>query len=251
MSTVPQSDRLRNGKNLRKLFDMFRGSAAGLDSANFASFAVDCMLVDKAFSQTDATMIFSKVKLGKKTELSFDRFEEAVRQIAVAKNLTFNECIQNCADVKGLSSFACEGNAIVVDVETLTVRQLKAKMEAKGVSYAGCLEKTDLIARYRRTIGAAAHITGLDAMRIYAKKMIEAPEKNEYELEYPKKKSLGISLERANEWGIVKVAPVEVELGSVLVAVNGERVLLKPYNEAMQTLKLNIERGMKMLLVHK
>ena len=78
---------------------------------------------------------------------------------------------------------------------------------------------------------------GIDALRVQSKNILMEATKMEYEVTYESRRSLGISLERSNEWGVVKVAPPEVEVGSVLTRVNGESVLLRSYAEAMQCLK--------------
>lgn len=61
-----------------------------------------------------------------------------------------------------------------------------------------------------------------------------------YHVSFEERKPLGILLERAGEWAIVKEANFEetgVRVGSVLTAINGEIVMFNRYQETMAKLK--------------
>lgn len=123
-----------------------------------------------------------------------------------------------------------------MDPTKLSVAELKKYLKDNKVDFSDCIEKKDLINRLKSSLGTIK-IVGIDALRVQSKTILLEATKMEYEVTYESRRSLGISLERSNEWGIVKVAPPEVEVGSVLTRVNGDSVLLKTYAEAMQCLK--------------
>ena len=62
-------------KSLAKIYTQYKGKAAGVTEAAFTQFVEDAKLVDKKLSTADASLIFTKVKLGKKDTLNADRFE--------------------------------------------------------------------------------------------------------------------------------------------------------------------------------
>ena len=57
-------------------------------------FCAECHLIDGKLKATDCSMIFSKVKVGKKSELSFERFQEACRMMCTQKAVTYQNLIQ-------------------------------------------------------------------------------------------------------------------------------------------------------------
>jgi hypothetical protein len=234
LSTVSGAEKERTTKNLRLLFETYRGSNPGVDASGLIRFADECELLDSSLTLEKTNLIFSRVKLGKKTELNLNRYEEACRQLAVEKGTTFTELVGNCSRIKGIGEGDAAGKT--VDPATLSIREIKKLLTEKGVDFSGCVEKSEMVALLVRS-GASAKVTGLAALRYSAMEMLESVEDSEYEVQYTSKRSLGISLERANEWGVVKVAPAEVEIGSVLTRVNDGSVLNKTYAEAMTMLK--------------
>jgi hypothetical protein len=85
---------LRN--NLTGLFEKYKENG-GINANGLTTFAADCGVLgsgNKKLSASDATMIFQSVKLGSRTELDFDRFQEAVRKMAMQCSLTYQELIQ-------------------------------------------------------------------------------------------------------------------------------------------------------------
>jgi len=57
-------------------------------------FGGDCGLFDKKLTGDGCGLIFSKVKLGKKSTLKFDRFQEACRMMATMKGITYQNLVQ-------------------------------------------------------------------------------------------------------------------------------------------------------------
>lgn len=237
LSQVSGAEKERTTKNLRLLFETYRGSSPGIEAAGLVRLADECALLDAASSGLTAekcALIFSRVKLGKKTELNLNRFEEACRQLAVEKGTTFTELVANCSRIKGIGEGEAAGKE--VDASTLSIREIKKLLTEQGIDFSQCVEKSEMVALLKRS-GAQAKVTGLAALRYSAMEMLQSVDESEYEVQYTSKRSLGISLERANEWGVVKVAPAEVEIGSVLTRVNDGSVLNKTYAEAMTALK--------------
>jgi hypothetical protein len=65
-----------------------------MDGRKFAKFAKDCALLDrKKLTTTDIDLIFTRVKLKGKRTINFNGFQEAVRQIAIKKGMTYQELI--------------------------------------------------------------------------------------------------------------------------------------------------------------
>ena len=234
LSTVSGAEKERTTKNLRMLFETYRGSSPGVEAVGLVRLADECALLDATLTPEAVALIFSRVKLGKKTELNMNRFEEACRQLAVEKGTTFTELVANCSRIKGIGEGETAGKA--VDASTLSIREIKKLLTEQGVDFSQCVEKSEMVALLKRS-GTTAKVTGLAALRYSAMEMLQSVEESEYEVQYTSKRSLGISLERANEWGVVKVAPAEVEIGSVLTRVNDNSVLNKEYAEAMNALK--------------
>jgi len=62
-----------------------------------------------------------------------------------------------------------------------------------------------------------------------------------YEIEFPEKKPLGLVFERSNDWAIVKHSPCAeqtgVRPGYVLSTINGESILLEPYQNVIDLLR--------------
>lgn len=70
------------------------------------------------------------------------------------------------------------------------------------------------------------------ALRIHAKSV----DSLEYTVRFPAKKKIGVTFRRHNEWAVVKVTPPnsQVIIGSLLVAVNGRRMLLRKFDDAIK-----------------
>jgi hypothetical protein len=82
--------------NLAGLFEKYKENG-GISSSGLMTFAGDCGIIGsgaKKLSAGDVTLVFEGVKLGSRTELDFDRFQEAVRKIAMQTSLTYQELIQ-------------------------------------------------------------------------------------------------------------------------------------------------------------
>ena len=83
LSTVSGAEKERTTKNLRMLFETYRGSSPGVEAVGLVRLADECALLDTTLTPEACALIFSRVKLGKKTELNLNRFEEACRQLLV------------------------------------------------------------------------------------------------------------------------------------------------------------------------
>jgi hypothetical protein len=68
---------------LRRVFCACRSGDAdsGVDSAGFVQLLATKGLVDRRLTEADAGLAWASVKLGKRSELNFDRFQEAVRKV--------------------------------------------------------------------------------------------------------------------------------------------------------------------------
>jgi len=69
----------------------------GMSSGQLQSFAEESGLCDKKMSTGDVGLVFQSVKLGKKNTLNFDRFQEAIRKMAIQKEITYQEIINEAA----------------------------------------------------------------------------------------------------------------------------------------------------------
>ena len=76
--------------SLEAMFHKFK-DGSGIPQAGCVKFAKNTGLLDAKLSEADITMIFAGVKLGKKEELNFDRFQEAVRKMAQKKEVTYQQ----------------------------------------------------------------------------------------------------------------------------------------------------------------
>jgi hypothetical protein len=64
-----------------------------INVAQLQKLVEDKGLADAHLSPTDVDLIFTSTKLGKKTELNFERFQEAFRKIAMKKKSTYQNCV--------------------------------------------------------------------------------------------------------------------------------------------------------------
>jgi hypothetical protein len=108
LSAVSQQEMRSAVDALRRMFDQFcafgagqRQEAAGLDNARLAKFAKDSGLLDRRLTRTDVDLIFTRVKLRGQRKLDFRGFKEAVRQMAMKKELTFQELVARAAGAGG------------------------------------------------------------------------------------------------------------------------------------------------------
>lgn len=106
LSKVSSHEMKELDETLRKIFDTYADppkgkDAAGITSQAMTTFVVDCDLLDgecgTKIKEVDVANAYASVKLGKKNTLKFERFQEAVRKIAMLKGATYQEVIQHCA----------------------------------------------------------------------------------------------------------------------------------------------------------
>ena len=70
-------------------------NADGMDQQGLCNFAIEADIIDKKLTLSEIQLLFARVKLGKRKTLSFDRFQEAVRKMAVTKGVTYQELIEH------------------------------------------------------------------------------------------------------------------------------------------------------------
>ena len=64
-----------------------------MDEATVIKLMKDCGMFGAKFGETDARMIFQRVKLGRKAEIDFDRFLAVLQETAKAKGVPYDELI--------------------------------------------------------------------------------------------------------------------------------------------------------------
>lgn len=62
--------------NLADLFAEHKDGSSGITQTGLLTFAADCNILGKGLKGKDISLVFSSVKVGKKDELNFDRFQE-------------------------------------------------------------------------------------------------------------------------------------------------------------------------------
>ena len=85
LSVVSAAEQTLLKRALGGVFDKYK-DGDGISSSALTTFAADCGVVGSGKGKLgagDVGLIFEQVKLGKRTELDFERFQEAVRKIAV------------------------------------------------------------------------------------------------------------------------------------------------------------------------
>lgn len=77
-------------QDLKSVFKSFApAGAVDIDSRTFVKVCKDGGLLDSKFTTTDADLIFAKVKAKGSRKITFDQFQEAVKQIALRKDVDF------------------------------------------------------------------------------------------------------------------------------------------------------------------
>jgi hypothetical protein len=236
LSQVSAAERAAAEEQLGSLFLKYAKGNNAVDKASLQQMAVESNLLDKRTTSNDIDLIFQKVKVGKKDTLNKERFMETIRQIAIKKEVEYVQVLSAGTRAQMELEAVKNQSSLAIDAEQMTVKQIREILKQACVNYADCYEKRDLVDRMTSTVGAP-RVTGADALRACATKVLESSKSMEFEVTYETRRSLGISLERANEWGVCKIGPPEVDIGSVLIRVNKTSVLLKSYSDAMDTLR--------------
>jgi hypothetical protein len=88
-------------ETVKQLFDEY-STDSRMSSAQFCSLAMDCKL---EVETSQLTLIFAGVKLGKKQDITFDRFVEAFRKVGMLKGTPYQvlslKAAENRAETKG------------------------------------------------------------------------------------------------------------------------------------------------------
>jgi hypothetical protein len=100
LSKVSAEEMTMLNEQLEAMFNEFKDDETGITKAGIEKFCTNCKLFDNKLKSSDCGMIFEAVKVRKKTTLNFDRFQEAVRKIALGKEVTYQELIQMASECK-------------------------------------------------------------------------------------------------------------------------------------------------------
>jgi hypothetical protein len=96
-SIVTKDDMAHADNALHLLFKTFADDEDQLGPAAFLQLVNEAGLLDdacgRAVPSSTATLAFSRAKLGKKNALSFDRFKEAARMVAVEKGVAYQDLV--------------------------------------------------------------------------------------------------------------------------------------------------------------
>jgi hypothetical protein len=92
---------------LRNMFEDMR-EEGGMTLASMVTWCKECNLLDKKLTIPQVGLIFTSVVVGKKKSLHFDRFQEAVRKVAIAKGNTYQEVIQLACGQQACSQIVSE-----------------------------------------------------------------------------------------------------------------------------------------------
>jgi len=93
LSKVSASEMQQLEHDLKELFGRYN-DPTGINEAAFAKLCSECGVTDAKFSSNDVALVFTAVKVGKKKSLNFGRFQEAIRKVAIQKEVTYQELIQ-------------------------------------------------------------------------------------------------------------------------------------------------------------
>jgi hypothetical protein len=81
----------RSGQAGRR--DSYQDGRNLMDEAALIKLMQDCGVLDSSFTESAARMSFQKIKLGRKTEIDFERFQALVREIATSKGVPYDEIV--------------------------------------------------------------------------------------------------------------------------------------------------------------
>jgi hypothetical protein len=94
LSNVSRVEQSSLNSDLLASFTAFTGGTMKMTQEQLVKFAQDCELIEeKKLPETEVNLMFSKVKLGKKTEIDFERFQECLRMMAIAKLIPYHQLI--------------------------------------------------------------------------------------------------------------------------------------------------------------
>jgi hypothetical protein len=76
------------------VFQSYTKDSDGISEAALLEFAAKFNLIAGPLTKSEVSLIFSRTKLGKQKVLKIDRFQEAIRSMAVAKGITYQMLIE-------------------------------------------------------------------------------------------------------------------------------------------------------------
>jgi hypothetical protein len=99
-----ESERIQFQEVVARLFRDFCDADGHIDSSALVISAKGCNLLGSKLSESEVGLIFQRVKLGKRQWLDLKGFEEALRQMAVAKGVAFAAMVASAATFRNHSS---------------------------------------------------------------------------------------------------------------------------------------------------
>ena len=94
LSKVSAQDIEDSAATLSSIFASYRDHADGVTQSALHDFAAGCELLDRRLTRESLGLIFEKIRIGNKKALGEERLGEALRQIAIAKDVTYQELLQ-------------------------------------------------------------------------------------------------------------------------------------------------------------
>ena len=97
LSNVPRNEMHNLNGDLLSCFRVHTQGTMSMSADQLIKFASECELLDdKKLTENEVGLMFSRVKLGKRTEIDFERFQECVRLMAVAKTIPYHQLVAEC-----------------------------------------------------------------------------------------------------------------------------------------------------------
>lgn len=86
---------------LEGIFNAFTHDSPAMDGRTFVKLCKDCKVFDKAYTTTDADLIFTKVKAKGAKTITFAEFEAALELIAEKKKVSSQDLISQISSASG------------------------------------------------------------------------------------------------------------------------------------------------------
>jgi len=83
------------------VFKSFTGNQPEMDGRTFVKVCKDCNLYDKKFTQTNADLIFTKIKDRQARKITYAQFESALKQVAELKKVPFEDVLNQVTNASG------------------------------------------------------------------------------------------------------------------------------------------------------
>jgi hypothetical protein len=114
-SVVTPEERAQRDKDVEYLFNKYEDSSEmglpkGISSNGLTKFAQKSNLTDGKLTEKKCGLIFQATKLGKKQDLNKERYQEALRKMAMEKNITFGELVQQAMEAEAMAEPMAHAN---------------------------------------------------------------------------------------------------------------------------------------------